>query len=109
MERALRQKLEREHIAKEEPATWVDSPGIMQNGRLILTDKHLVFALNDAPKAALSISVDTINSTEHTSVLTDHNILSVTYMQYDNARFSVLDYDSWEKAIETRRLMQHVF
>lgn len=108
MEKSLAEKLEREKIVKNEPAIWVDSASVMQNGRLILTRKHIVFVLNDAPKPAITIDIDTINSLAHEDVLTDHNILSVTYMQYNKAMFSVLNYHDWEKNLEEQRMKPHI-
>ncbi len=108
MEKSLREKLETETIVKEEPAMWVDSETVMQNGRLILTKKHLVFWLNNAPKPAIKIDLDTVNAVKHCDILTDHNILSLTYLQYDTAKFSVLNYEEWEKAIEEQRMKPHV-
>lgn len=108
MERTIREKLETEKIVKEEPAQWVDSATMIQTGRLILTKKHLVFLLNDAVKPAIVLDLDTINSLTHEDVLTDHNILAVTYLQYDKVMFSVLNYDEWEKAIEEQRMSPHI-
>lgn len=104
----IREKLEAEKIVKEEPATWVDSASVMQTGRLILTSKHLVFMLNDAHRVAIAIDLDTINAISHESVLVDNNIMSVSYLQYDNVKFSVLDYEEWEKAIEGQRMQPHI-
>ncbi len=108
MEATIREKLQGEHIAKEQPAIWVDSAAIMQSGRLILTSKHLVFLLNDAKKPAISIHLDTVNSIANETLLTDHNILAVNYLQYDTAKFSVLNYKDWEKAIEEQRMTPHI-
>lgn len=108
MSATIREKLEAEKIVKEEPAMWVDSASVMQTGRLILTSLHLVFMLNDAQNAAITIDLDTINAISHESVLVDHNIMSVTYLQYDNVKFSVLNYDEWEKAIEGQRIQPHI-
>jgi hypothetical protein len=108
MERTLREKLEFEHIIKEEPVTWIDSETLMQSGRLVLTERHLVFMLNDVNEPAIIIDLDTINSLAHETVRTDHNVLVITYLQFYPARFSVLDYDEWEKAIELTRMTPHV-
>ncbi|RYD55034.1 MAG: hypothetical protein EOP56_17585 [Sphingobacteriales bacterium] len=104
----IREKLEAEKIVKDEPAMWVDSASVMQNGRLILTSKHLVFMLNDAQNAAITIDLDTINAISNETVLVDSNIMSVTYLQYDNVKFSVLNYEDWEKAIEGQRIQPHI-
>ena len=108
MEATIREKLKREIIAKDEPVIWVDSPALMQSGRLILTSKHLVFMMNDAKKPAISIGLDTINSIAHESLITDPNILAINYLQYDTAKFSVLNYEEWEKAIEEQRMTPHI-
>jgi predicted GTPase len=108
MDSKVIEKLENEQIVRKEPAMWVDSATVMQNGRLILTTKHLVFMLNDATSAAVSIDLDTINSITNETILTDHNILHVDYLQYDTARFSVLNYEEWEKAIEDQRMKPSV-
>jgi hypothetical protein len=108
MEKSVRDKLKTETIIKDEPAQWIDSSSIMQSGRLTLTKKHLVFALNDAKKAAIVIDLDTINAIKHEDLLTDHNILAITYLQYDVARFSVLDFGEWEKTIEEQRMVPHI-
>lgn len=80
----------------------------MQNGRLVLSVKHLVFMLNDAVTAAISIDLDTINTLSNETVLTDSNILAITYLQYDTAKFTVLNYEAWEKAIELARMKPHI-
>lgn len=108
MTATLREKLETETIVKEEPAIWVDSASIMQNGRLVLTHKHLVFMLNDAQHAAINIDLDTINTIANETILVDNNILAITYLQYDDVKFSVLDYEAWEKAIEEQRMKPHI-
>jgi hypothetical protein len=108
METTIRKKLEGEHIAKEEPAIWVDSEAVMQSGRLILTSRHLIFAMNDAKKPAITIDLDTINSLANETMLTDHNILAIHYLQYDTAKFTVLNYEEWEKAIEEQRMTPHI-
>lgn len=104
----LRQKIEKEQVVREEPAIWVDSASIMQNGRLILTKKHLLFVLNESESVAIAIDLDTVNTLAQESLVTDPNILSITYLQYDNAKFSVLNYDEWEKAIEDTRMTPNI-
>ena len=108
MESTIAEKLKNEGVIKSEPAMWVDCETVMQNGRLILTQKHLIFMLNDAPKAAISIDLDTINAISNECVLTDKNILAITYLQYDTAKFTVLNYEEWEKGIETARMTPHI-
>ncbi|MCD6063754.1 MAG: hypothetical protein K0R82_1665, partial [Flavipsychrobacter sp.] len=70
----IEEKLNNEGILKSEPAMWVNSESVMQNGRLVLSVKHLVFMLNDATTAAISIDIDTINTISNEAVLTDKNI-----------------------------------
>lgn len=108
MELTIEEKLNKEGILKSEPAVWVDSEKTMQSGRLVLTQKHIVFMLNDAKSAAISIGLDTINTLANETVVTDSNILAITYLQYDSARFTVLDYEAWEKAIESARMTPHI-
>src|ERR1044071_4483291 len=100
MELTIEEKLNNEGIRKSEPAMWVNSESVMQNGRLVLTDRHLVFMLNEAKTAAISIGLDTINAISNETMVTDSNILAITYLQYDTAKFTVLNYEDWEKAIE---------
>lgn len=104
----IEEKLTNEGILKSEPAVWVNSESIMQNGRLVLSVKHLVFMLNDATSAAISIDLDTINIISNETVLTDSNILAITYLQYDTAKFTVLNYEDWEKTIESARMKPHI-
>ena len=108
MDKRTEEKLHKEGIVKNEPAVWVDSEATMQTGRLILTPKHLYFILNDAEKPAISIDLDTINLIAREDLRTDHNIMAITYLQYDTVRFSVLDYAAWEKMIETMRMKPHI-
>jgi hypothetical protein len=108
MDKRTEEKLNKEGVVKSEPAIWVDSESTMQSGRLILTPKHLFFILNGAEKPAISIDIDTINVIAREDLLTDHNIMAITYLQYDNSKFSVLDYMAWEKEIELRRMRPHI-
>jgi hypothetical protein len=108
MEKRIEEKLNREGIVLSEPAVWVNCESVMQNGRLVLTSKHLVFNLNDAVKPAIVIDIDTINAIKHEKMHTDPNILAITYLQYDTTRFSVLDFEHWENAIETQRMQPHI-
>lgn len=108
MDKRIEEKLNREGVAKNEPAVWVDSEAVMQSGRLVLTSKHLFFTLNDAAKPAITIDLDTINTITREDLLTDHNIMAITYLQYDTSKFSVLDYEAWEKAIESKRMKPHI-
>ena len=104
----LREKLQSEHIIKEEPAQWIDSETLMQSGRLVLTKKHLVFLLNAATKPAVLIDLDTVNTITHETIVTDSNVLCIHYLQYNTAKFSVIDPEAWEKAIEEERMTPHI-
>ncbi len=108
MEKKWISRIEKEEVVKSEPALWVDSESLMQNGQLILTRKNLYFLVNQAHKPALCIDLDTINQIKAESLHTDHNILCLTYLQYDQTRFSVLDYALWEKALENARMTPHI-
>ena len=108
MDRSIEEKLEKEGIVKSEPAMWIGSESMMQNGRLVLTPKHLVFMLNEAKSAAIAIDLDTINTIANESLLTDNNILAITYLQYDSAKFSVINYNEWEQTIELQRMVPHI-
>ncbi len=108
MERTVEEKLKREGVVISEPAIWVDSATVMQHGRLVLTPKHLVFVIEGATIPAASIDLDTINSISNEQLHTDANILAIHYLQYDVVKFSVLDYDKWEKAIEEKRMSPNI-
>ncbi len=108
MDKRIEEKLQKEGIVKNEPAVWVDSASTMQSGRLLLTSKYLYFILNDAGRPAITIDLDTINAIACETLLTDHNVMAVHYLQYDVSRFSVLDYASWEHEIEARRMKPHI-
>jgi hypothetical protein len=107
-QKTIEDRMKAEGIVKSEPATWVDNESVMQAGRLILTKAHLLFMLNGALDIAIPIDLDTVNSISHEHLLTDHNILAVTYLQYHTARFSVLNYEEWEHAIEQQRMQPNV-
>lgn len=108
MDTRYRERIAIEGILLDEPAMWMDSVTLMQNGRLILTKKRLAFMLNGAPKAAIQLDLDTINTLAHESLLTDPNILAITYLQYQSVKFSVSHFDAWEKAIEDARMTPHI-
>jgi hypothetical protein len=108
MENTVEEKLANEGVIKSEPAIWVDSSSVMQHGKLVLTPQHLVFAIEGATIPAAAIDLDTINSIAHEHLLTDPNILAVNYLQYDTLKFSVLNYEDWEKAIEDQRMLPNI-
>jgi len=108
MDKRTEEKLNKEGVVKSEPAIWVDTEATMQSGRLLLTPKHLYFILNEAEKPAIGIDLDTINVIAREDLLTDHNIMAITYLQYDTVKFSVLDFNDWEKMIETMRMKPHI-
>ena len=108
MENTVEEKLANEGVIKSEPAIWVDSSSVMQHGKLVLTSQHLVFAIEGATIPAAAIDLDTINSIAHEHLLTDPNILAVNYLQYDTLKFSVLNYEDWEKAIEDQRMLPNI-
>lgn len=108
MEKKWIAQIEKEGLVKSEPALWVDSGSLMQNGHLILTGKNLYFVVNQAKKPALCIDLDTINQIKPESLHTDGNILCLTYLQYDQTRFSVLQYEDWEKALDAARMTPHI-
>ena len=108
MNKYLEQLLEIETIAKSEPASMLNSHNARCNGRLILSGKRLIFICNGNDEPELDIDLDTINCITHESQFVDHNILAINYLQYEAARFTVIDYNAWEKAIEEQRMKPHI-
>ncbi len=108
MNKYLEQLLEIEVIAKSEPASMLHADNKRCNGRLILSGKRLLFICNNNDNPEIDIDLDTINALAQESQFVDHNILTINYLQYETARFTVIDYDSWEKAIEQQRMTPHV-
>jgi hypothetical protein len=114
--------LKSEEIIRNEPAMWIKSDDQTEHGRLILTRKRLFFAKNVMDTSALSrhlmtnqhlepkleIDLDTINVLSRSSFVTDHNILSINYMQYETARFSVIHYEEWEKDLQAARMIPDI-
>lgn len=114
-------KLSPEDIVKSEPALWVKTDGQSEHGRLILTPTRLLFIKNNGHNflfwiaiknkrvnPTLEIALDTINCVAHEQFMTDKNILSICYLQYEYARFSVLDYDGWEKMLNAQQMTAHI-
>lgn len=108
MNKYLEQLLHIEGIAKNEPATLLKEDKAMCNGRLILSGKRLVFICNGCDEPEVDIDLDTINSIKHESHFVDNNILAITYLQYEAARFTVINTDEWETAIEEQRMTPHI-
>lgn len=108
MNKYLEQLLEIEVIAKSEPASMLVAGSRRCNGRLILSGKRLLFICNEAENPEIDIDLDTINSIAHESDFVDHNVLAITYLQYEIARFTVIDCAEWEKAIEVQRMTPHI-
>ncbi len=108
MNKYLEQLLEIEKVAKNEPASMLTGGGKRCNGRLILSAKRILFICNDHEEPELDIDLDTVNRISPECEFVDKNILSITYLQYETARFTVLDYKSWEKALEEQRMVPHI-
>jgi hypothetical protein len=107
MNKYLEQLLDIEVIAKSEPASMLNGSKRC-NGRLILSGKRILFICNSNDNPEIDIDLDTINALQHESQFVDHNILAINYLQYEIARFTVIDYASWEAAIEQQRMKPHV-
>lgn len=108
MNKYLEQLLEIEVVTKSEPALMIHSGNKHCSGRLILSGKRILFICNGNENPEIDIDLDTINALQHESFFVDKNVLAINFLQYEMARFSVLDYDSWEAAIEQQRMKPHV-
>lgn len=108
MNKYLEQLLNLEGITKSEPANILRESGERHSGRLILSKYRLIFIHNDQEEPELDIDLDTINTIKHTEDFVDHNIMGIEYLQYHTARFTVLNYEDWEKAIEELRMKPHI-
>jgi|ERR1043165_7097506 hypothetical protein len=120
MEGAFQNLMDSEGIVKNEPATWVKTDGSSVHGRLVLTARRLIFFNNDSgnvlldkssglkAQSTVEIDLDTINTLSHETHLVDTNILCVKYMQYEEARFTVLSYQDWEDAIHEQQKTPHI-
>ena len=120
MEAKFQELIDTEGIAKNEPATWIKTDSTSVHGRLVLTSKRLLFFKNDNTNAFLrffsraklrslvEIDLDTINILSHERHFVDTNVLCVKYMQYEEARFTVLNYEAWETAIHEQQMTPHI-
>ena len=122
MKRKFQDILKMEGVVRNEPAMWMKPIDGAEHGRLILTRKRLFFARNVINTAAFSsyfindqqlkpvieIDLDTINIIDRENYFVDNNILSITYLQYETARFSVIHYDDWEADIERTRMNPNI-
>ena len=104
----FQQPISDEPVVKNEPAHLILDGASLHSGRLVLTTKRLMYGKDTRKEPGLSIDLDTINKLERRHLLTDDNILVVIYLQYKEVRFSVLNYDAWEDAIETTRMTSHI-
>ena len=107
-----------EGVVRNEPAMWIKSDMLTEHGRLILTSKRLFFARNiintqafsryfindQSLQSVVEIDLDTINIIARDSYIVDNNVIAITYMQYETARFSVIHYDEWENDIQRTRM-----
>ncbi len=118
MEKSLRDILKQEGVVRNEPAMWIKEDGVTEHGRLILTGKRLFFARNMINTSSFSryfineqelhpiieIDLDTINTITQEQLVVDPNILSIRYMQYEQVKLSVIDYNDWESDIQRTRM-----
>lgn len=117
MSREMHEILKKEGLIKNEPAMRITSEET-EHGRLILTSKRLIYARGRTFSSGfigyltreheleiiLDIDLDTINSISRESLIVDDNILSIIYLQYETARFSVINYLDWETEIQRARM-----
>lgn len=118
MKKGMNEIVHQEKIIRNEPATWIKSDDLAEHGRLILTEKRLCFARNlintstvsryffndQSLQVVMEIDLDTINQLSRGKHIVDDNVVQLTWLQYDDARFSVIDYDAWEKDIQKARM-----
>ena len=118
MEKSLRDILKQEGVVRNEPAMWIKEDGVTEHGRLILTGKRLFFARNMINTSSFSryfineqelhpiieIDLDSINTITQEQLVVDPNILSIRYMQYEQVKLSVIDYNDWESDIQRTRM-----
>jgi hypothetical protein len=107
MEKTFRQYMDYDDVVRNEPAMCLKEDGQMVNGRLVLTKKRVLFGTELNARPDYAIDLDTINTLRQETYIVDNHILCIHYLQYERARFSVSDYDSWEKAIEEQRILLH--
>ncbi|RYZ50387.1 MAG: hypothetical protein EOP49_14075 [Sphingobacteriales bacterium] len=110
--------IKQEGLLRNEPAMMIMEEGNTEHGRLMLTTKRLMFLRNviDATgfddytireqrlELLVDVDLDLINFITRETHIVDENILSVTYMQYENVKFSVIHYNEWEHDVQTARL-----
>jgi hypothetical protein len=108
MGKTFQQYIDYDDVVKSHPAQCLRDNHDITNGKLVLTEKKLLFGCSLKDKPHFAIDLDTINSIARESYLVDHNILAINFLQYEVARFSVNDYAGWEKAIEEQRMMPHI-
>ncbi|HRO42845.1 MAG TPA: hypothetical protein PL009_08425 [Flavipsychrobacter sp.] len=118
MEQKLQHILKTEGVVRNEPAMWIRSDDVTEHGRLILTTKRLLFARNilntsgfsryfindQALQPVIEIDLDTINIIARQTYVVDNNVIALTYLQYETARFSVIHYEEWETDIQRTRM-----
>lgn len=118
MEQKLQDILKTEGVVRNEPAMWIKSDDITEHGRLILTTKRIFFARNilntsafsryfindQALQPVIEIDLDTINIIARQSYFVDNNIIAITYLQYEQVRFSVIHYEEWETDLQRTRM-----
>jgi hypothetical protein len=122
MEKEFQELLRKEGIVRNEPAMWIKSEDNTVHGRLILTTKRLFFArtstnnvsfnrnmLSDPQmEPVLEIDLDTINAISQETYVVDTNVLSLTYLQYETVKLSVIHYEDWEKDIQSTRMIPDI-
>ncbi len=108
MGKTFQQYIDYDDVVKSHPAQCVCDNHDITNGKLVLTEKKLLFGCSPKEKPHFAIDLDTINSIARETYIVDQNILAITFLQYETVRFSVSDYNSWEKAIEEQRMMPHI-
>jgi len=108
MNKTFRQYMDYDEVVRNEPAMCLRENGEMANGRLVLTGKRILFGhdMNLPPEYA--IGLDTMNAIRRETYIVDDHILCIQYLQYETARFSVSDYDDWEKTIAGQRMIPGV-
>lgn len=118
MKKQIQEILAKEGMVKNEPAMQILAEGETLHGRLILTPKRIFFAKNvikasgfdnyeireQKLEAVVDIDLDTINFVTQERYVVDENILSITYLQYENVKFSVINYSEWEECIQRARM-----
>ncbi len=94
--------LKNETVVRDEPAMWIKDEDNTQTGKLVLTNKRILFIKND--NILVDIDLDTINSIDQHTYVVDTNVLSITYLQYETVKISVIKYEDWERDIESTRM-----